>query len=145
MSCQLVMTLLSENQEGECGKDWKYKISARVVSESYTSEGHISVPRHTLPVGVTQKPFGDPAPEVVYSGDCLTELVVKLELHATELDPFVDDNGTASMEFKLDCPGPGASTMVKTVDIAAGVREAPLILSKDAVFSVRVRFELICD
>lgn len=145
MSCRLMMTLLSEHQEGECGEDWRYRVEAIVLGEGSTSEGHIDVPRHVLPSGANREPFGNPDPVEVYSGVCLTELKVRLNLTATEEDVFVDDVGNATMEFKLECPGPGASTLTKDVDITAGVREAPVILNKDAIFSVGVRFRLMCD
>lgn len=145
MTCRLVMTLLSENQEGECGEDWKYDVEVKVFNEGLKGSGKISVPRHNLPVHATEPPFGNPEPEVVYSGDCLTELLIRLHLTATEVDLFVNDVGHASMEFKMECPGPSVKTVTKEVDITAGVREAPVILNKDAVFTVGVRFELICD
>ena len=139
------MTLLSESQEGECGDDWKYVVEAKVFSEGLKGEGRISVPKHSLAVGATEPPFGNPGPEVIYSGDCLTELLVRLHLTATEVDLFMDDVGTASMEFKMECPGPGVSTISKEVDITAGVREAPAILNKHSVFTVSAKFELICE
>ena len=145
MACKLVMTLLSESQEGECGEDWKYTLDVKVFSEGLKGEGMISVPRHTLTSGTTAAPFGSPEPIVVYTGDCLTELMIRLHLTAIEVDLFVNDVGKASMEFKMECPGPGASDVRKDVDITAGVQEAPSILNKHAVFTVGVRFDLICD
>jgi hypothetical protein len=145
MSCRLVMTLLSEAQEGECGVDWKYELDVTVSGEGTLGEGKISVPRHVLPSGVTQPPHGSPQPLVVYSGDCLTELQIRLQLTATELDIFVNDVGTATVKFKMPCPGPGSSKSSKEVDITAGVKEAPSLLNKHAVFSTIVRFELICE
>lgn len=145
MSCKLVMTLLSESQEGEVGVDWKYDLDVQVVGEGMQSEGKISVPKHKLGAGETKEPFGSPEPVVVYSGDCLTELLIRLKLTAIELDIFVNDVGTASMEFKMQCPGPGSSKTSKDVDITAGVKEAPSILNKHAVFTTSVRFDLICE
>lgn len=145
MSCKLVMTLLSEAQEGECGVDWKYELDVKVVGEGLNGEGRISVPRHVLAAGETKKPFGSPKPVVVYSGACLAELLIHLKLTATELDIFVNDVGTASMEFKIQCPGPGSSKISKKVDITANVKEAPSLLNKHAVFTTGVLFELICE
>jgi len=145
MTCKLVMTLLTESQEGECGEDWKYLVEAKVFEDGLKGEGKISVPKHVLPVGATEPPFGNPEPVVIYSGECLTELLVKLHLTATEVDLFMNDVGSASMEFKMECPGPGASTISREVDITAGVREAPAILNKDSVFTVSIRFELVCE
>ncbi len=145
MTCKLVMTLLSESQEGECGEDWKYVVDAKIFNQGLKGEGKISVPKHVLAVGATEPPFGDPEPIVVYSGECLTELQVKLHLTAIEVDLFMNDVGTASMEFRMDCPGPGESRVSREVDITAGVREAPAILNKDAVFTVSIRFDLVCE
>lgn len=145
MTCKMVMTLLSENQEGDCGDDWKYDVEVKVFNEGLKGEGKFSVPRHKLPVHVVEKPFGNPEPITVYSGDCLTELLVRLQLTATEVDLFMNDVGTASMEFKMECPGPGVSKMSRKIDITAGVREAPVILNKDSVFTVGLRFDLICE
>ncbi len=145
MACKLVMTLLSESQEGECGQDWKYVLEVKVFSEGLKGEGVISVPKHVLTSGTTQAPFGSPEPIEVYSGDCLTELMIRLHLTAIEVDLFMNDVGKASMEFKMECPGPGISDVTKEVDITAGVREAPVILNKHAVFTASVRFDLICE
>ena len=145
MTCKLVMTLLSESQEGECGEDWKYDVEVKVFNEGLKGGGKISVPKHVLPVHAHEPPFGNPAPEIVYAGDCLTELLIRLHLTATEVDLFMNDVGHASMEFKIACPGPGVKSVTKEVDITAGVREAPAILNKDSVFTVGIRFELICE
>jgi len=145
MSCKLVMTLLSEAQEGECGVDWKYDLDVKVQGDGLRGSGSISVPKHVLVAGETKKPFGAPKPVVVYSGDCLSELVIHLKLTATELDIFVNDVGTASMEFKMQCPGPGSTKISKKVDITAGVKEAPSLLNKHAVFTTGVQFDLICE
>lgn len=145
MACKLVMTLLSESQEGECGDDWKYVVDVKVFSEGLKGEGEISVPKHVLTSGSTAAPFGSPEPVVVYTGDCLTELLVRLHLTAIEVDLFMNDVGKASMEFKMECPGPGLSDVRKEVAITAGVRETPVILNKDAVFTVGVCFDLICE
>lgn len=145
MSCKLVMTLLSESQEGECGVDWKYELDVSVSGEGMKGEGKISVPKHVLPDGETREPYGSPEPVVVYTGECLTELMIRLQLTATELDIFINDVGTASMEFKMQCPGPGSSKTSKEVHIAAGVKEAPSLLNKHAVFTTNVRFDLICE
>jgi hypothetical protein len=139
------MTLLSETQEGECGDDWKYEVEAKVFDEGLKGQGKISVPKHVLPAGVVEPPFGDPKPVTVYEGGCLTELLVRLHLTATEVDLFVSDVGSASMELKMECPGPGVTKLSRKVDITAGVREAPVILNKDSVFSVSLRLDLMCE
>jgi hypothetical protein len=139
------MTLISEHQEGECGNDWKYEVGVKVFDAGLKGEGVISVPKHTLEVGSMEKPHGLPEPLIVYTGECSTELLVKLNLKATEVDLFMNDVGKASMEFKLECPGPSGGSVTKEVEIAAGVRETPVFLNRDSVFTVQVRFDLVCE
>ena len=145
MTCKLTMTLISEQQEGNCGEDWKYDLEARVFHEGLQGEGQINVPKHQLESGPARAPYGSPEPLVVFKGECLTELLVRLVLTATEVDMFVNDVGTASKDLKIECPGPGHDKVTKEVDISADVREAPVILNKTTVFTVRVRFTLTCD
>lgn len=144
MTCSLTMTLISEHQEGECGDDWKYEVSVKVFNEGLKGEGVISVPKHTLEVGVVEKPHGLPEPLIVFTGEC-TELLVNMNLLATEVDLFMNDVGKASMEFKLECPGLAGGPVIKEVEISAGVREAPAFLNRDSVFTVKVRFDLVCE
>jgi len=139
------MTLLSESQEGNCGDDWKYEIQAKVFNEGVKGEGSILVPKHTLESGTVEKPYGSPEPLTLYDGECLTELLIRLYLTATEVDLFKNDVGKASMEFKIACPGPGVGSISKEVDIAAGVRESPGILIKNSVFTSSIRFDLVCE
>jgi hypothetical protein len=144
MTCTLTMTLISETQEGKIGEDWKYSLAAKVFDGDLDGEGTISVEKHKLPSGAIREPFGSPAPVTVFSGECNTSLLVRMQLTATEVDMFVDDIGKAERELRIDCPGPGGGKVTKEVDIAAGVRESPGILPKSAVFTVRVRFTLAC-
>ncbi len=145
MTCSLTMTLISEHQEGECGNDWKYDVSVKVFNEGLEGDGVISVPKHTLGVGAVEKPHGLPEPLIVFAGECTGELLVKMSLTATEVDLFINDVGKASMEFKLECPGPAGGSVTKEVEISAGVREAPVFLNRDSVFTVQVRFDLVCE
>ena len=62
MTCKLVMTLLTESQEGECGEDWKYEVEAKVFDEGLKGEASVSVPKHNLAVGATEPCFGNPEP-----------------------------------------------------------------------------------
>jgi hypothetical protein len=139
------MTLISEHQEGECGKDWKYEVGVKVFNQGLQGEGLISVPKHTLEAGAAEKPHGLPESLLVFAGECTGELLVKMHLEATEVDLFVNDVGQASMEFKLECPGPAGGSVTKEIEIAAGVREAPAFLNRDSVFTVQVRFDLVCE
>jgi hypothetical protein len=145
MTCKLTMTLISEHQEGNCGNDWKYDLDVKVFHEGLKGEGRISVPKHTLTAGSAKEPFGSPEPQVIFAGECLTELLVRIQLMATEVDLFVNDVGKVSKDIKIECPGPRGDKVTKEVDVAAGVRESPAILNKTSVFTVRVRFTLTCD
>jgi hypothetical protein len=139
------MTLLSEHQEGECGDDWKYEVSVKVFSEDLQGEGLISVPKHKLAVHAIKKPHGSPGPLNVFTGECKTELLVKLHLKATEIDLIMNDVGQATMEFKLPCPRIAGGEVSREYEISAGVREVPAFLNKHSVFSVQVRFNLVCE
>ncbi len=146
MTCKLTMTLISESQEGRCGDDWKYELSVKVFSEGLKGEGSISVPKHTLESGAIRAPHGSPDPVVLFTGECPTELLVRMDLTATEVDLFVNDVGKASKEIKIESPGPVGHKVTKEVDIAAGVRESPGLLgNKNSVFTLRVRFTLVSE
>jgi len=145
MTCKLTMTLISEHQEGNLGNDWKYDLAVKVFHEGLKGEGQIKVPKHTLEAGAVREPHGSPQPLVIFEGECLTELLVRMELTATEVDMFVNDMGKAGKDIRIECPGPHDDKVTKELDIAAGVRESPGILNKNSVFTVRVRFTLTCD
>ena len=145
MTCKLTMMLISEHQVGECGEDWKYDLDAEVFHEGLKGEGRFSVPRHNLTSGPVREPYGAPEPVIIFTGECLTELLVKIQLTATEVDLFVNDVGKVNKELKIECPGPQGDKVTKEIDIAAAVKEAPAILNKNSVFTVRVRFTLTCD
>ena len=142
MNCKLTMTLISESQEGNCGDDWKYDLEAKVFNEGLKGEGQISVPKHLLESGSVKEPHGSPEPIVLFEGECHDELLVRLELTATELDLFIKDVGKASKDLKIEAPAFGHKKVTKDVDISAGVRESPEILNKNSVFTLRVRFSL---
>ena len=139
------MTLISESQEGNCGDDWKYDLDVKVFSEGLKGEGSICVPKHTLETGEVRTPHGAPDSLELFQGDCLNELLVRMQLTATEVDLFVNDVGKASKDIKIDCANPMGNKLTKEVDIAAGVRESPGIFNKNSVFTLRVRFILVCD
>ncbi len=142
MTCKLTMTLISEGQEGNCGDDWKYDLDLKVFNQGLKGTGSISVPKHTLYPGMVQEPHGSPDPIIIFAGECLTELLVRLELTATEVDMFVNDVGKASKDIKIEIPGPGGHTVTQEVEIAAGVRESPGVLDKNSVLTLRVRITL---
>ena len=124
MTCKLTMSLISESQEGNCGDDWKYDLDVKVFHEGLKGEGHFNVPKHTLDAGAVEPPYGSPEPQVIFEGECTDEVLVRMELTATEVDMFKNDVGKASKDVKIGCPGPGGDTVTKDVDIAAGVRAA---------------------
>lgn len=142
MNSKLTMALVSESQEGNVGDEWKYVLEVKVFHHGLQSEKSISVPKHKLSSGAVQAPHGEPRPELLFTGECKGELLVRMRLTATEVDLFINDTGSADRDVVLECPGPGGSTVTKEVDIAAGVRESPGILPKNAVFKLRVRFTM---
>lgn len=145
MNCALTLALISETQQGNIGEDWKYHLSVKAFEDDLNGEASISVPKHTLPSGQIREPFGSPAPVTVFSGECQTGLLVRMQLTATEVDLFVNDVGKVEKELRIACPGPSAGKVTKEVDLAAGVRESPHLLpKKTAVFTVRVRLTLAC-
>jgi len=145
MTCKLTMTLISESQQGECGDDWKYDLEVQVFHEELLGKGLISVPKHILESGAVREPHGAPLPVVLYEGECIGELQLKMHLTATEVDLFVNDVGKINKEISIESPLPGTHKTTKEVDIATKVLEAPRILNKSAVFTLRVRFTLTRD
>jgi hypothetical protein len=146
MACSLTVTLISEQQVGNCGEDWKYDLDVQVLHEGLRGQGRFHVPRHNLKSGDIREPHGAPEPQLLYSGDCLTELLVRIQLTATEVDLFMNDVGKSSQDLVIACPAPGSDKTVKEVDISAEVHETPRFLSrKTAEFKVRLRFALVCD
>ena len=119
MTCKMTMALLSEHQEGTCGDDWKYKIDAKVFGEGLKGQGEIAVPKHNLSAGAVERPHGLPEPQIIFTGECVAELLVRLNLTATEVDLFKNDVGTASMEFKLVCPGVVGGSVTKEIELSA--------------------------
>jgi hypothetical protein len=145
MSCRLTMTLISELQEGNVGEDWKYQLDVEVLRDGVIGKGSFKVPKHNLPSYVVREPYGTPAPQVLYSGDCEGELLLRSHLTATEVDMFVNDVGKIQKDLVIECPGPAGGTVTKEVDIAVPVHEMPAILPQKAVFTLRVRFNLTCS
>ncbi len=145
MTCSLTVTLISEHQMGDCGNEWKYDLEAKVFNQGLKGEGVISVPKHTLAVGALKKPFGLPAPLILSAGECTGDLLIKVKLTATEVDQFVNDVGKTSMEFRLDSPGANGGSVTRELEISAGVREAPGIRNLNSVFTLKVRFDLVCE
>ncbi len=145
MTCSLTVTLISEHQVGDCGNEWKYDLEAKVFNQGLKGEGIISVPKHTLAVDALEKPFGLPEPMLLSAGECTGDLLVKVNLTATEVDQFVNDVGKTSMDFRLDCPDADGAAVTREVEISVGVREAPGIRNLNSIFTLKVRFDLVCE
>jgi hypothetical protein len=142
MTYKLMMTLVSEGQEGDCGDDWQYRLEAKVFHGGLRADAVIEVPEHKLMSGEVREPYGAPEPVELFRGECDGPLQVRLLLIATEVDTFVNDVGQASMDVTIECPPEGDRPVVRDVDIAAGVRESPGIRNLNSVLTLRLRFTL---
>jgi hypothetical protein len=145
MTCKMTLSLLTETQEGNVGSDWKYKLDAKVFNQGLKGEGVLKVAKHTLDAGEVQEPHGAPEPLTLDCGEGGREVMIRLALTATEVDLFISDSGTATTDLKLMAPGPGEAPLSQEFEIAAGVRESPGILNKNAVFTVHGLIVLACD
>lgn len=139
MSCKVTMTLVSETQEGNVGKTWKYDLEARVFCQGLKGEARVSAPKHKLEHGQVISPHADPGPVVLFEGECEEELLLRLKLTATEIDLLINDIGEAGKDIRLDMPCHGKTEYSHDFDIAVGVRESPGILNRNAVFTLRLR------
>ena len=144
MGCKLTISLISETQEGNIGSDWKYDLGVKVFNQGLQGQGKISVPKHQLDSGDVQPPPGPPDPLDLEAGEGGGDVLVRLELLATEVDMFKNDSGTASMDIRLVAPKPGEERITHSFEVGAGVRESPGILNKNAVITVQGRITLTC-
>jgi hypothetical protein len=144
MGCQVTMSLVSERQDGPIGDDWKYEVEAKVFNEGLKGKGEIKVAKHTLPAGSTMEPPGPPAPVVIEGGDCGSTVLVRLNVKATEVDMFISDKGSSSLDVSLKCPGPGEMPVTKETEVSVGVRESPGISGETSIFRVVVHLEAAC-
>lgn len=142
MVYRLTMALVSEGQEGNLGTDWKYEIEAKVFCSGLLSDVTIQVPKHQLSSGSVISPHGDPDPVLLFEGECGDEPLLRLRLIATEVDLFVNDQGSVSKDIRLALPAAGEPASVQEIDLAAGVRESPGIRDRNAIFTLRIRLTL---
>ena len=142
MSCKVTMTLVSETQEGNVGDTWKYELEAKIFCGGLRGETTVRVPKHHLNPGEVISPHGDPKPMVLFEGDCKEELLLRLKLTVTEIDLLINDSGEAGKDIPLEMPRLEKSEYSHDFDIAAGVRESPGILNKNAVFTLRLRIRV---
>ncbi len=141
MPCTLTLSVLSENQEGDIGNDWKYTLSAKVYSGALTGQGAVEVAKHTLTSGTTQTPPGPPAAAVIAAGDAGADLKIELRLAAAEVDLLHNDTGEKAVDIRLTNPAAGASALVEEREISVGVTEAPSGIG-NAVLTLKIRLEL---
>lgn len=145
MGCKVTLSLVSERQDGPIGDDWKYVVEAKVFNQGLKGKGKIKVPKHSLPSGVTQDPPGPPEPLVLEAGGCGDEVLVRLQVSATEVDVFINDKGSNSLDVALKCPGEGQAPNAREAEVSVGVRESPGISGETSVFRLVVRLEASCD
>ena len=141
MPSRLTLSVLSEKQEGNVGKDWKYTLEAKVFCGALTGQGAIRVKRHALESGDKRTPPGPPEPVVIPAGEGGAEISVELHLIATEVDPFQDDVGEKRVSFTMQAPAAGEPAVVEEREITAGVTEEPSGAG-NAVLSLGLRLKL---
>ncbi len=142
MSYRLTMALVSEGQVGNLGVDWKYELEAKVFCSGLKSDVTVEVPKHRLDSGTVMQPHGAPAPVLLYEGECEQDPLLRLRLVATEVDLFINDQGSVDKDIPLELPEPGDAPWVREYDLAAGVRESPGIRDLNSVFTLRIRLTL---
>lgn len=145
MACKVSLTLVSETQEGNIGNDWKYSIEVKLFNSGLKDQGRIHVPKHLLDPGAIQPPPGPPDTLVLQAGECGSEVLLKIELTATEVDTFRNDSGTSNSSLKLKCPGPGETPIARDIELSVGVSEKPDVLNKNAVFTAKARVLATCE
>ena len=143
MGCTVTMSLVTERQDGPIGDDWRYVVEAKVFNEGLKGKGKIKVPKHQLSNGVTQEPPGPPEP-VVMNADPGGDILVRLQVDATEVDMFINDRGSASMDVAMKCPVEGEAPITKEVEVSVGVVESPGISGETSVFRVVIRLVAAC-
>ena len=145
MGCKVTMTLLSERQDGPIGDDWRYEVEAKVFNEGLKGKGTVKVKKHNLPSGQTQEPPGPPEPLVLEAGGCGDQVLVRLQVDATEVDWLIHDKGSASLDVAMKCPGPGEAPISKDVEVSVGVVESPGIAGETSIFRLVLRLEATCE
>ena len=145
MGCKVTMTLRAERQDGPIGDDWRYTVEAKVFNQGLTDKGIIKVPKHTLSSGVTQEPPGDDNSVTMEAGECGDEILVRLQVNATEVDWLIHDKGTGTMDVTLRCPGGGEMPAKKDVEVSVGVRESPGISGETSIFRSYIRLVAECE
>lgn len=144
MGCKVTLSLVTERQDGPIGDDWRYKVEAKAFNEGLKGKGIIKVPKHTLSSGVTQEPPGPPEALVLDAGNCGDDVLVRIQVDATEVDWLIHDRGSASMDVTMKCPGEGGQPVSKDIEISVGVRESPGISGETSIFRLLIRLVAEC-
>jgi hypothetical protein len=139
MAFKVTISVLSETQEGDIGDDWRFDLKVKVFNEGLKGEGNIKVKKHNLPAGTVQDPPGPPEPLVLQGGDADGQMLVRLNLKATEVDLFQNDSGTVERDMTCPCPTEQDRISAHQTDLSVGVRESPGFLNQVAIFTLKLR------
>lgn len=139
MAFKVTVSVLSESQEGDIGEDWKFDLNVKVFNQGLKGDGNIKVKKHNLPGGVVQDPPGPPAPLVLAGGDGQENILIRLNLKATEVDLFQNDTATVESDVTCPCPSEEDRISARQVDLSVGVRESPGFLNQVAIFTLKLR------
>ena len=144
MEGRVTFSVLTESHEGPIGEDWRYWIEAKIFNLGLKGSGTITVKKHSLPSGTTQKPPGPPVPVEMSAGNYTNQLKIKLTLEATEVDLFKIDVGKTDIDLCLDCPRPGEDPRTYDKEISVGVVESPGITGETSIITLKVRLVIFC-
>lgn len=139
MAFKVTISVLSETQEGDIGDDWKFELNVKTFNEGLQGEGVIKVKKHHLPAGVVQDPPGPPEPLELPAGEGQQNILVRLNLKATEVDLFQNDVGIVERDMTCPCPSEQDRISAHQTDLSVGVRESPGFLNQVAVFTLKLR------
>jgi hypothetical protein len=139
MAFKVTVSVLSETQEGDIGDDWKFDLNVKIFNEGLQGEGTIKVKKHRLAAGVVQDPPGLSGPLVLPAGEGRQNILVRLNLKATEVDLFQNDTGVVERDLTCPCPSEQDRISAHQTDLSVGVRESPGFLNQVAVFTLKLR------
>jgi hypothetical protein len=139
MAFKVTISVLSETQEGDIGDDWRFELNVKAFNEGLTGEGIIKVKKHHLPAGAVQDPPGPPEPLVLKGGDGEEQILIRLNLKATEVDLFQNDVGIVESDITCPCPSAEDRISAHQTDLSVAVRESPGFLNQVAIFTLKLR------
>lgn len=140
----ITFSIVEESHTGPIGDDWKYWVEAKVYNEGLKGEAIISIPKHSFPADISQKPPGPVQSIKIPAGDCNKPIKIKILAEATEVDLFKNDTGKKNIDLSLQCPGAGEEPLTVDREIQIGVVEAPNLSGSTSLFTIKVRFVLSC-